>query len=122
MSILGNIEPPIADNPYFSETDGNGIFMLLSNVFKLAGAAAGIFFVIQIILAGYGYLSASGDPKKAEAAFAKIWQSLIGLLIVSAAFVLTSFIGKLLGLNDILNPTIVGPLSTGGGNGDPLLE
>lgn len=108
ISILGNIEAPV-DNPYFKAENGDGIFMLLSNIFKLAGAIAGIFFVVQIILAGYGYLSSSGDPKKTEAAFAKIWQSLIGLLIISGAFVLTSFIGKILGLNDILKPTILGP-------------
>lgn len=106
--ILGNIEPPV-NNSYFTAENGDGIFILLSNIFKLAGAVAGIFFVVQIILAGYGFLSASGDPKKAEAAFTKIWQSLIGLLIVSGAFVLTSFIGKLLGLDDILNPTFIGP-------------
>ena len=109
--ILGNIEAPVADNPYFTAgTQGEGLFLLLSNIFKLAGAIAGIFFVVQIILAGYGYLSSSGDPKKTEAAFAKIWQSLIGLLIVSGAFVLASFIGKILGI-DILNPIISGPSS-----------
>ena len=107
--ILGDIKPPLENNPYFSAENGDGIFILLSNVFKLAGAAAGIFFVVQIILAGYAYLSASGDPKKAEAAFNKIWQSLIGLLIVSGAFVLTSFIGKLLGFDNILDVSIIGP-------------
>jgi len=108
IGILGSIKAPV-DNAYFQAKNGDGIFMLLSNIFKLAGAIAGIFFVVQIILAGYGYLSASGDPKKAEAAFAKIWQSLIGLLIVSAAFVLASFIGKILGIDNILDVTISGP-------------
>lgn len=105
--ILGEIKPPIEGNPYFQAEKGEGLFLLLSNIFKIAGAVAGIFFVVQIILAGYGYLSSSGDPKKTEAAFAKIWQSLIGLLIVSAAFVLASFVGNILGI-DILNPTISG--------------
>ena len=108
IGILGSIKAPV-DNAYFKAENGDGIFMLLSNIFKLAGAIAGIFFVVQIILAGYGYLSASGDPKKAEAAFAKIWQSLIGLLIVSAAFVLASFIGKILGIDNILDVKISGP-------------
>lgn len=118
IGILGNIKAPVENNVYFDAgTKGEGLFLLLSNVFKLAGAVAGIFFVVQIILAGYGYLSASGDPKKAEAAFAKIWQSFIGLLIVSAAFVLAAFIGKILGI-DVLNPTISGS----GGNDNPLSE
>jgi len=74
----------------------------------LAGAAAGIFFVVQIIIAGFGYLGASGDEKKTAKAFATIWQSIIGLLIVASAFVIASVIGNIFGLN-ILNPTIYGP-------------
>jgi len=105
IGIFGTINNP---TKYASE-DGSGLFSLLSNLFKLVGAVAGIFFVIQIIMAGFGYLSANGDPKKTEVAFAKIWQSLIGLAIVSVAFVLASFIGKILGIDNILTPTIYGP-------------
>jgi len=108
-SIFGTIKAPV-NNAYFQASKGDGLFMLLSNIFKLAGVVAGIFFVVQMILAGYAYLSSSGDQKKTEAAFATIWQSLIGLLIVSAAFIIASFIGKILGI-DILNPTISGPSS-----------
>jgi hypothetical protein len=105
LSIFGSIE-----NPTNYESDGgSGLFTLLSNIFKLVGVVAGIFFVVQLILAGYTYLSSSGDPKKTEAAFATIWQSLIGLLIVSSAFVLATFIGKILGIDNILTPTIYGP-------------
>ncbi len=103
-SLFGTVTDPTG----YNSVEGSGLFTLLSNVFKFAGVVAGIFFVVQIILAGYGYLSASGDPKKTEAAFAKIWQSLVGLLIVSGAFVLAAFIGKILGIN-ILNPEITGP-------------
>jgi hypothetical protein len=105
IGIFGTIQNP---TKYASE-GGSGLFALLSNLFKLVGAVAGIFFVVQIILAGFGYLSASGDPKKTEAAFATIWQSLIGLTIVAVAFVLATFIGKILGIDNILTPTIYGP-------------
>jgi hypothetical protein len=108
FSIFGSIEPPV-DNIYTqSGTKGEGLFLLLANIIKFAGAIAGIFFVIQIILAGYTFLSASGDPKKAESAFATIWQSLIGLVIVAASFVIAAFVGNILGIN-ILNPEIAGP-------------
>lgn len=104
IAIFGTINNPTK----IASTDGSGLFTLLSNLFKLAGVVAGIFFVIQIILAGYGYLIANGDPKKTEVAFAKIWQSIIGLTIVASAFVIASVIGSLTGIN-ILNPTIYGP-------------
>jgi hypothetical protein len=107
LGIFGTISNP---TKYGTNTDnGNGLFLLLNNLFKLVGVIAGVFFVVQIILAGFGYLSASGDPKKTEAAFATIWQSLIGLAIVSVSFVLASFIGKILGIDNILTPTIYGP-------------
>jgi hypothetical protein len=106
IAIFGEITNP---TKYGTSTDqGAGLFLLLSNLFKLAGVIAGIFFVVQIILAGYSYLSANGDPKKTELAFAKIWQSIVGLLIVSSAFVLASIIGNITGIN-ILNPIIYGP-------------
>ncbi|MFA5749798.1 MAG: hypothetical protein WC895_01060 [Candidatus Shapirobacteria bacterium] len=108
LGIFGEIKPPIENNAYFTGTKGSGIFLLLSNLFKLAGVIAGIFFIVQVILAGFNYLSANGDPKKTEVAFAKIWQSMIGLAIVASAFVIASVIGRLTGIN-ILNPTIYGP-------------
>lgn len=106
LGFFGNITPPV-NNQYFSSKDGSGIFILLSNIFKLAGVVAGIFFVVQIILAGYGYLSANGDPKKTEVAWAKIWQSILGLAIVAGAFTIAGVVGKITGIN-ILNPTIYG--------------
>lgn len=107
--ILGNISNP---TKLGTSTDGGqGLFILISNILKLAGIVAGLFFVVQIIMAGFSYIGANGDPKKVDLAWAKIWQSIIGLLIVGSAFIIASVVGKLFGI-DILNPTIVGP----GGN------
>jgi len=103
-SIFGTISNPTS----IASDKGSGLFLLLSNIFKLAGVVAGIFFIVQIILAGYGFLSASGDPKKTEVAFNRIWQSALGLAIVASAFVIATIVGNLTGIN-ILNPTINGP-------------
>jgi hypothetical protein len=104
LQIFGNIANP---TNYHSE-GGSGLFTLLSNIFKLAGVIAGIFFIVQVIIAGYEYISSNGDPKKTEAALAKITQSLIGLAIVAGAFVIASVVGSILKIN-ILEPTIYGP-------------
>jgi hypothetical protein len=107
LGIFGTIEAPV-DNAYVNLEGGEGIFVLISDILKMAGYVAGIFFLIQMIMAGYAYISANGDPKKTEAAWAKIWQSIIGLLIVGSAFIITSVVGKILGI-DILNFQIYGP-------------
>lgn len=107
LGIFGTISNPTS----YASNQGSGLFTLISNILKLAGVVAGLFFVVQIIMAGFSYIAANGDPKKVDLAWAKIWQSLIGLLIVGSAFVLASVVGKIFGI-DIINPTIVGP----GGN------
>jgi hypothetical protein len=105
---LGTINPPLS-NSYFDVSNNNaGFFLLISNILKFLGAIAGIYFVFQLIISGYLYLSSNGDPKKTEQAWAKIWQSLLGLIIISGAVLLSSLIGKLVGI-DILNPEIYGP-------------
>lgn len=107
LSIFGEITPPEAVNTLAAgDTTGGGIFNLLNRIFTLIGMAAGIFFVIQILLAGFAYISASGDQKKTEAAWSKIYQSIIGLVIVSSAFVITAVVGRLVGIDDILEPDI----------------
>lgn len=107
LQIFGTISPPDEINKLSNgTTNGDGLFILLNRIFTLIGVAAGIFFVIQILLSGFAYISASGDQKKTEAAWTKIYQSIIGLLIVSSAFVLTAVIGKLVGMDSILDPNI----------------
>ncbi len=65
---------------------------------------ASIWFMFQMITAGYGWLSAGGDKNKTEAAWHKITNSVIGLVIVVSAWILIGIIGKIVGLEDILNP------------------
>lgn len=107
IGIFGTIKPPI-NNPYFTTAGGGGIFLLISNLFKLAGTIAGIYVIFQLITAGYAYISANGDPKKFEAAWNKIWQSLLGLIVVASAFTLAAVIGRVTGI-DPLNPVIYAP-------------
>jgi hypothetical protein len=53
-------------------------------------------------------MSAGDDPKKMEGAWAKIWQTAMGLVFMAGAFVLAAIFGTLIfGRWDfILNPTI----------------
>lgn len=104
IGIFGTIDNPTK----YASSQGSGLFLFISNILKLAIFVGGIYLIVQIIMAGFTYISASGDVKKTEAAWAKIWQSLIGFIIIAAAFVIASVVGKITGIN-ILNPTIYGP-------------
>lgn len=105
LSVFG---PKIENPTKYTSAQGQGLFDFLGNILKFAAVAGGIYMIIQIILAGFDYINAAGDAKKLENAWAKIWQSLIGLAIISAAFIIAGVIGRLTGLN-ILSPTLYGP-------------
>jgi len=81
----------------------NQVEKVISTVIGFLSVVAVIFFVIQIILAGYGFISASGDEKKIEVARKKITEGVIGLTVVIVALGLGSFIASLLGLGSIFD-------------------
>ena len=108
--IIGDITPPDFIQQYNSQ-HGSGLITLLNSVLNLMVMGAGIFALVNFILAGYGFITAGGEPQKIENAWAKIWQSLIGLVIVAGSFTLAGIFGKLI-FNDfgaIINPEIQGP-------------
>ena len=102
---LGTVEPPLSGNPYFAE---GGLFLFISNIFKLAGTIGGLFFIIQVIMAGYEYITAAGDAKKVDAAWSKICQSVLGIIIIASAFTLAGVIERITGIS-ILTPKLYGP-------------
>lgn len=106
IGIFGTITNPTKYG--LTGEKGQGLFDFLSNIFKFAAVAGGIYMIVQIILAGFDYINASGDAKKTEAAWAKIWQSILGLVIISSAFIIAGIVGRFTGL-DPLNPVIKGP-------------
>lgn len=104
IGLLGNIVNPTK----YTSTQGQGLFTFLGNLLKFVGVIAGIFMIAQLIFAGFQYISANGDIKKTEQAWTQIWQSLLGLVIISAAFIIAGIAGRLTGIN-ILNPQLYGP-------------
>ena len=66
------------------------------NIFlQLAGLAA----FIMIIVGGFQYLTAGGDPKKTQAAGQTITFAVFGLVAVIAAWFILLFIEKFTGVN-----------------------
>jgi hypothetical protein len=88
-----------------------GLVPFFNNVLRLVFVVAGIYALLNFIVAGYQYMTAGGDSKMLAAAWNKIWQSLLGLLIIVGSFVLAGIFGQLFfgDAGFILNPTIYGP-------------
>jgi hypothetical protein len=76
---------------------------ILSTVIGFLSIVAVIFFVIQVILAGYGFISGQGDEKKVATARKKLTDSILGLTIVVVAYGVGGFISKILGLSNIFD-------------------
>ena len=111
--VVGPIANPWASlNPgYGSDTRGGGLIILFNNLLKTTIVIGGVWAFINLIIAGYGFIAAGGNPEKITLAWNKIWQSLVGLLIVAGSFALAAIFGFLV-FNDataILSPTIYGP-------------
>lgn len=109
FQIVGSITPPDAVARFGGVGPGTGKFINL--IFNLMIVGGGIYALFNIILAGYAFLSAGEDSKKIEAAWAKIWQSVIGLVFIAASFVLAAIFGQLIfgSPTAILSPTLPTP-------------
>jgi len=117
--VVGKITPPdwLTDKwGKDSTTIGPnfGLIIFLSNVLKLLIVLAGLFGLLNLILAGWGYIGSNGEPEKIKAAQAKMLNSLLGLIIIAASFTIAAIIGWILfgDVTMIISPKIYGP---GGG-------
>lgn len=88
-----------------------GLIQFLSNILRLVFVVAGIYAFINLIIAGFEYMTAAGDAKKLTAAWSRIWQSLLGLMIIVGSFALAALFSYLIfgDAGFILNPKIYGP-------------
>lgn len=100
--IFGKIQAPGTPyNPagdkytkYGVLTDPNiGLTKFISNLLSFIITVAGLFTLVNFIIAGYLYMSSNGEPQKLTAAGNKMLQSLIGLAVIAAAFIIAGIIG-----------------------------
>ena len=105
---IGKITPPPSG---YADIEQGGLGNFLNNILKLITTVAGLFALFNFIMAGFSYMSANGDEKKVQQASTKIWQSLLGLGIVAASFLLAALAGWIFFKDPtfIINPKIYGP-------------
>jgi len=119
MRILADTVSEIIGGPIVSpptkygafDQAGGGIIGFFTNIIRLMFVVAGIVAFVNLIIAGFEYMTAAGDAKALTKAWSRIWQSLLGLAIIAGSFALISLFSYLFfgDVNFILKPTIYGP-------------
>jgi hypothetical protein len=79
---------------------------IVADLLLLAYFGAALFFLVQLVIGGFSWMSAGGDPKALESARSRITNAVIGIVIVAAAFGITIIITTALGIN-IFSGTII---------------
>lgn len=66
--------------------------VLIGGIINVVLGSLGIIFVIFVVQAGILYMTAAGDPGKVEKAKKTITQAIVGLIIIVAAYAISSFV------------------------------
>ena len=73
-------------------TDYTSLPQLITDVLNFAIGAAAVVCVVMLIVAGYSYITASGDETKVEKATKTLTNAIIGLAICFIAVLLVNFV------------------------------
>ncbi|MBI4991035.1 hypothetical protein HZB96_02980 [Candidatus Gottesmanbacteria bacterium] len=96
MDPIGKISPPaFIQSGIDASGKLTGIMVFLNSILRLVFIAAGLWGFLNLIIAGYQFMSAGGDAKAVGKAWERIWQSLLGLLVIVASFLIAAIIGIL---------------------------
>lgn len=107
VGLIGEVTCPYGG--YSCEAPG--LIVFLSNIIKLLTTVGGLLLFLNLVLAGLKYLMSGSDPKSLQEAGSSITNSIIGLIIIAASFIIVAIFSLIL-FGDptyILNPKISGP-------------
>lgn len=106
--LIGEVKPPSFIDKYGPFQTGIPLF--ISNIIRLLTIVAGLWMLINFILAGLQFISAQGKEEQIKNAWDKIFNSMIGLIVIVTAYALTALLSYLL-FGDpsfILRPVLTG--------------
>ena len=92
QDVIGKVSPPI-EAQAFTGTPEQGIIKLINVALQAVLIIAGLFTLINFIVAGYGYMMAGGDRKKVAEANLRMTYTAVGLIIIVFTPLLAAIIG-----------------------------
>ncbi|TSC56471.1 MAG: Uncharacterized protein G01um101418_322 [Parcubacteria group bacterium Gr01-1014_18] len=99
---LGNLGPAI--DPRYKENTGRvNIYIYIGQILQTLLSALGTVLLLVVIYAGYTWFLAGGNEEDVSKAKALIFNAVMGVLIVSFAWLITSFVLNSLRTSEFLN-------------------
>lgn len=86
------------------------ILSLVSSIVGFMTISACVWFLFQILYAGYEWTSAGGDTKKIADARSRITHAFMGLVIVVGAWSLLAVTGQFFGFDTLVDPAVLNKL------------
>jgi len=83
---------------------GVGLMGVIATVISIAFALAGIVAVVFLIIGGFNYVTAGGNPEQIEMAKSRIMNSIIGLVIILVSYLIVQFIMIQVGATNVNLP------------------
>jgi uncharacterized membrane protein YwzB len=80
--------------------EGGGLTQMLGNIINVFLGFLGIVFLVLMLYAGFMWMTAQGDEAKVKKAKDIIFQAIIGLIVIVAAYAISNFV-----LGSLLNST-----------------
>ena len=104
LAVVGTINNPL---PGVGNVE-DGLVILINNILRLVFIGAGLYAMVAIFIAGYKYTNSAGNPEAITEAWAKIWQSFLGLVVIIGTFIFAGLVGQIFfgDAGYLLKPTI----------------
>lgn len=80
---------------------GTGLMGVIAIIINIAFALAGLVAVVFLIMGGYSYVTAGGNPEQIEMAKARIVNSIIGMVVILVSYLIVQFIMTQIGATNI---------------------
>ena len=83
--------------------------VVFGNVAGVVLTLAGFSVVIMLIVGGFRYISARGDPKALQSARGTITWAIVGLVFIILAFLIVDFLAGFIGIPELGKFCVPGP-------------
>lgn len=108
MELVKPVYAQIETSGYYNTATIRGFEGVFSGIVSVALGFAGIALFIMLLVGGFRYLTSSGNPQQAEAARKTITTAILGVIVVSLAYLILRIIADVTGA-DIETFRVIGP-------------